>query len=166
MRSNFCEHTTPTRSAPISCVLAVRHSPTAAVLRRGQLLSTLRRSEPSQRTAHGARGDEGRGGGTHASTVSSAMRLYVVHFPPATVTRPESDTMTTCSRLMAAVSVSALFGSRTSGRMPLHADLTDSVVTCAPPAPQTPASAPACAARACAHGGGGAAGATRTHLGL
>mmetsp|Transcript_6168 Transcript_6168/g.15266 ORF Transcript_6168/g.15266 Transcript_6168/m.15266 type:complete len:231 (-) Transcript_6168:809-1501(-) len=59
-------------------------------------------------------------------TVSSAICLYVVHFPPVMVTMPEGDVSITCSLLMAEVPAPSfiLFGSIASGRMPDHAAST------------------------------------------
>lgn len=56
---------------------------------------------------------------TALSTVSSAIERYVVHLPPAIVSRPLS--LTWIMWLRTRPSVLAAFGLRTSGRRPDHA---------------------------------------------
>mmetsp|Transcript_3898 Transcript_3898/g.14376 ORF Transcript_3898/g.14376 Transcript_3898/m.14376 type:complete len:393 (-) Transcript_3898:593-1771(-) len=62
-----------------------------------------------------------------ASTACSAIKRYVVHFPPVTVTTPSFSSCTTWSLLTFSVlppSPSPAFGALANGRMPLHADVT------------------------------------------
>jgi hypothetical protein len=59
---------------------------------------------------------------TAASSVSMAMERYVVHLPPAIVTRPLSLTCTMW--FLTSDWESGLFGSETNGRMPLQAEST------------------------------------------
>lgn len=59
---------------------------------------------------------------TALSTVSCAIALYVVHFPPAMVSNPLGLTYTMWLRTKP--SVAPAFGFNTSGRSPLHAERT------------------------------------------